>query len=300
MLLDAARAATLPAWARGHPARRPGLPPRSVLGRGLRRPAAGHADLPARRGQRAGQPQAAAAGVAGGAVRDRHRGRGRADGGAAAGRERAAGDAGRGGCAATPARACGRCAAVAVPGARRTPSTARCCWPRRWTRAATAAAPAVPAPAAPHHGRADARRAARALPRPLRPARRDRAPVLGLGVPVLLLGLALSVAGLVARRAAGAAAPPTGPTRGARRSGRSPRPARRARPRCSSRSRQYDPLAAAPARSTRSAGRTLPLLPLAGVLASALLPAVARAAPPVRAGPRRCRSASSGASEVAA
>ena len=69
----------------------------------------------------------------------------------------------------------------------------------------------------PPHGRAAARRSARALPRHVRPARHVDTALLGL--PTLALGVVLAAGGSRARRPARSAARATGPTRGRSRSG---------------------------------------------------------------------------------
>ena len=69
----------------------------------------------------------------------------------------------------------------------RVPSSGRWSWRRRWTPAGTAAPRATTAGVAPAHRVPDARRAARASARPLRPARRHARP--GSGCPLLVAGV---------------------------------------------------------------------------------------------------------------
>ena len=161
------------------------------------RPAARGDDRLRRRRQRPGQPQAAAAVAAAGALRDRHGPRGRGDGRPAARRQRAAGAPGppaaRGHHARLRSVPCGRRCRCS-----RTPSSARCCSPRRWTPAATAGPGAAP-------------RSQRRLTGALMLAGLlgicvgiygvlDTTTPALLGLPRCSLGLALSVAGPVARR----------------------------------------------------------------------------------------------------
>ena len=156
----------------GDPARRHRVP-RGPARRGGARPAAGRAGRVHRRGQRAGEPEAAAAGLPRRAGRDRHRGGDLGDGRAAAGRERPARDQGP-----APARRHLARPAVGAPG--RAPGAAG--HPRPLAPAglgdglARLRPPHRPVPRRPpDHRRPDPRRPARRLPRPLRPARQHLA-----------------------------------------------------------------------------------------------------------------------------
>ena len=123
----------------------------------------------------------------------------------------------------------------------RTPSSARCCSPPRWTRAATAG-PAPRRVAPPAHRRRHARPGCSPQPSASTACSTRPTPAL-MGTPALLsVGVSLSAARPLARRAARRAQHATGPTRGGGPSG-SPWPAAwSAAPPACSRSRGTDPL----------------------------------------------------------
>ena len=210
----AARPARGPAarLGRGHPAARAGHP-RGAARRPLRRAAARHARDLRRRGQLAGQPQAAAPLGAARALRDRHRAGRRGHRAAAARRQRAPGARG-----AEPARRGRPAGSAGCAGSwsrcSRTRWSARWRSPPAWTPAATAAPAGADAGPAAAYRRADAGRAVRHLRRRLRRARPDRAADAGR-CRCWSLGVARRGRRAAPAPAAGCSAPATGPTGGA-------------------------------------------------------------------------------------